>query len=76
MQINFKIVLYAQDILKMEVDKDDELSISKEWDKQEEQCQLVEMFRKHLDFISIENRTKETINNVEIDIGLKEYRIE
>ncbi|CAF1389555.1 unnamed protein product [Didymodactylos carnosus] len=67
LQAKLKIALYAQDILKMEADKDDELSIPKEWGEQEEQCKLVRLSPNHPDFVRITNRMKETISNIKID---------
>ncbi|CAF1528054.1 unnamed protein product [Adineta steineri] len=67
LQAKLQISLYVQDILRMEVDKDNELNIPNEWGEQEEQCKLVELPKNHPDFIRIENRMKETISNVKID---------
>ncbi|CAF2052078.1 unnamed protein product [Rotaria magnacalcarata] len=62
-----KIALYAQDILKMKVDNDDELRMPKEWGDQKEECKLVEINRNDPSFTRIENRMKETLNSVKID---------
>ncbi|CAF4021667.1 unnamed protein product [Adineta steineri] len=67
LQAKLQISLYVQDILRMEIDKDNELNIPNEWGEQEEQCKLVELSKNHPDFIRIENRMKETISNVKID---------
>ncbi|CAF1286160.1 unnamed protein product [Adineta steineri] len=67
LQAKLQISLYVQDILRMEVDKDNELNIPNEWGEQEEQCKLVKLPKNHPDFIRIENRMKETISNVKID---------
>ena len=67
LKAKLKISLYAQDILQMEIDKDDQLSIPKEWGEQEEQCKLVEIPPNHPDFIRVENRMKETMSTVKID---------
>ncbi|CAF3859058.1 unnamed protein product [Rotaria sp. Silwood1] len=67
LQAKLQISLYVQDILRLQVDKDDQLNIPKEWDDQEEQCKLVELPKTHSDFIRIEKRMKETIGNVKID---------
>lgn len=66
-EAHLQIVLYANDVLRMENDKDDELSIPKEWGDQEDECKLVELPKNHLDFIRIENRMKETMKNMKID---------
>ncbi|CAF4402932.1 unnamed protein product, partial [Adineta steineri] len=58
LQAKLQISLYVQDILRMEVDKDNELNIPNEWGEQEEQCKLVELPKNHPDFIRIENRMK------------------
>ncbi|CAF3954733.1 unnamed protein product, partial [Rotaria magnacalcarata] len=62
-----KLLLYAQDILRIQVDNDDELRTPKEWGDQKEGCKLVEIVRNDPSFANIENRMKETLKNVKID---------
>ena len=66
-EAKFKIVFYAQDVLQMQVENDDELRIPKEWRDQEEDCKLVEIPRDDPSFVRIENRMRETMPNVKID---------
>ncbi|CAF4499155.1 unnamed protein product [Rotaria socialis] len=67
LEAKLKIALYAQDILKVKVDNDDELRMPKEWGDQKEVCKLVEINRNDPLFTRIENRMKETLNSVKID---------
>ncbi len=62
-----QISLYVQDILRMEADRDDQLTIPEEWGEQDEECKLVELPTNHPDFIRIESRMKETMNDIKID---------
>ncbi|CAF3647844.1 unnamed protein product [Rotaria sp. Silwood1] len=66
-EAKLKIALYAQDILKMQVENDDELRIPKEWGDQREGCKLLEIPKNDPTFARIENRMKETMNKVKID---------
>ncbi|CAF4147582.1 unnamed protein product, partial [Adineta steineri] len=61
-----KIAIYSNDILKIQIEND-ELSIPKEWDDQQDNCNLVEINRNDPKFISIEKRMQETMSNVKID---------
>ncbi|CAF1170949.1 unnamed protein product [Adineta steineri] len=62
-----QIDLYAEDILKTQVENDDELRIPKAWGDQKEGCNLVPISKNDPDFASIENRMKETLPNIKID---------
>jgi hypothetical protein len=66
LQAKVKIALYAQDVLRVAADKNDELDTPQEWGEQQEQCKLVNLPKDHPDFIRIENRMKESMNNVKI----------
>ena len=67
LETKLKIALYAQDILKVQVENDDELRIPKEWGDQKEGCELVDISRQDPSFTRIENRMRETMTNVKID---------
>ncbi|CAF3315824.1 unnamed protein product [Rotaria sp. Silwood2] len=66
-EAKLQIALYAQDILKTQVEKDDELCIPKEWDDQQDGCKLVEIPRNDPTFVRIEKRMKETMSTVKIE---------
>ncbi|CAF4108519.1 unnamed protein product, partial [Adineta steineri] len=44
-EVKLSIVLYAQDMLKKQVENDDELEVPEGWSEQEEECKLVEISR-------------------------------
>ncbi|CAF0844608.1 unnamed protein product [Adineta steineri] len=66
-EAKLSIALYAQDMLKKQVENDDELEVPKEWGEQEEECKLVEISRTDPTFIRIEKRMKETMSTIKID---------
>ncbi|CAF1222657.1 unnamed protein product [Adineta steineri] len=66
-EAKLRIALYAQDILKIQVENDDELRIPKEWGDQKEGCNLVDIPKNDPNFVRIQNRIKETMPNIKID---------
>ncbi|CAF0866295.1 unnamed protein product [Adineta steineri] len=66
-EAKLSIALYAQDMLKKQVENDDELEVPEGWSEQEEECKLVEISRTDPAFIRIEKRMKETMSTIKID---------
>lgn len=66
-ETKLKIALYAQDVLKVQVENDNELRTPKEWGDQKEGCELVDIPKNDPNFARIENRMRETMTNVTID---------
>ena len=65
-EVKLKFAFYVQNILKLQVENDDELRLPKEWGEQKEECKLVDISCTDACFVRIENRMRETLSNVKI----------
>lgn len=67
-QAKLEILSYTNDIISSNTieDKDDELTIPKEWIEQDEECLLVRLYKGDAEFTRIERRINETMSDVKI----------